>query len=312
MTHRRTSTGTYFKPGSNNVWCQRCGKKIKADLIKVEWDGLKVCSPCYEERHPQDMVRGIFDHQAATLVSPEVADKFILPVDITGLTIAPFGDNFEGSWDNRRSLKVQLTGGSLPTVTELEVLNGANLVAVQSPFDGWEVLQYQVASLTAPNTYSLTRLLRARYGTELAMATPSGSPFAYLGQAGPNNDRIMKTFMGVASKPISPVNVSASVTSGDVTISWVRRSRLPALQSFDWDAPLDSNDERYELDVLTQPGGAVVRTLSVVGRSTVTYTADMILADWGAPQASLAVRVYQTDQIFGRGTYREATLGALI
>lgn len=308
MSDRRAKySGSYYKPGSNNVWCQRCGKKVKVEQIKVEWDQLKVCSACYEERHPQDMVRGVLDHQAATLISPEPADKFTLPATIQGLTTATLAVGPEDLFDDASVFTVQLVSGALPTVTELDVLNGANLVAVQG-VNGWEVLQYTVASLIAPSTYSLTHLLRARYGTELGMGASKGSPFIFIGQAGPSNDLFMRTYLHVGAKLFSPVDITAARAGGNVTFSWVRRSRLPALQEFGWTVPLDSIDERYELDVLNAPGGAVVRTLRVTGAARVSYSAALQTTDFGAPQPQISVRVYQVDQIIGRGIGREATI----
>lgn len=302
---------TYYKPGSNNCFCQRCGKKVKAEDIRVEWDLLKVCSLCYEERHPQDMVRGVYDHQAASIVSPEIADRYTLPAAITGLTTAALAVGSEELFDDTNSLQVQIVSGALPSVTELEVLDGANLVAVQSTSGDWEVLQYQTASLIAPNTYSLTHLLRARYGTELAMGSPTGSPFVFLGQASTSNNLFMKTYLQIGDKLFSPVNLTAYEDSGDIVFEWVRRSRIPSIELDDWSdtyfgAPLDSIDERYDVEIMD--GSTVKRTLHVVGRPSVVYPEDQHIADWGFLQSSLTVKVYQVDQIVGRGTYRAATL----
>jgi hypothetical protein len=169
-----------------------------------------------------------------------------------------------------------------------------------------------VASLIAPSTYSLTHLLRARYGTELAMGAASGSPFVFLGQASPPTDRIMETFLDVGTKLFSPVDITVYEDTHDVVFEWVRRSRIPSIELDDWGdnfaAPLDSIDERYDVDVLSGPGGAVKRTLHAIGSPRVTYTEAEHLVDWGSLQASLTVRVYQVDQIVGRGHHREATL----
>lgn len=310
---RRSSNNysTYYKAGSNNAWCQRCGKKVKSDQLRVEWDSLKVCNACYDERHPQDMVRGIVDMQAAQFVSPEFTDKFTLPADVIGVTTDVFAAGPEELFDDTNSLKVQLISGALPTGSELDILNGANLVAVEGP-DGWEVLQYTIASLTAPSTYSLTHLLRARYGTELAMGTLSaGSPFVYLGQASAANSIFMRNYLQVGDKLFSPVNIQAYEDSGDVVIGWTRRSRIPSIELDDWGdsfaAPLDSQDERWAVEVLS-PGGEVVRTLEALGGPQVTYSAAAHLADWGARQAVLTVKVYQVDVAQGRGTPRQATI----
>jgi hypothetical protein len=58
-----------------------------------------------------------------------------------------------------------LTFGELQSVTEIAVLNGANVCVI-----GDEVLQFQTATLIGDNQYRLSRLLRGRLGTEWAIA----------------------------------------------------------------------------------------------------------------------------------------------
>lgn len=71
-----------YEHGQWNALCQRCGFKYKARQIKLEWTGLRVCcgpdtNGCWEERHPQDFVRGQKDRQAPPWASPEAPDTFI-------------------------------------------------------------------------------------------------------------------------------------------------------------------------------------------------------------------------------------------
>lgn len=47
----------YYKSGLWNVICDRCGKKIKADEAKTDWQGFVVCPDDYEQRHEQDFVK---------------------------------------------------------------------------------------------------------------------------------------------------------------------------------------------------------------------------------------------------------------
>jgi hypothetical protein len=314
MSSRHTAAGTYYKPGGWNVYCQRCGRKLKNDQIVVEWDQIKVCAPCHEERHPQDFVKGVADHMAAPMPVPETPDKFALPstITVTGLTTAALSSGPENVWDDANSLRVQLVSGALPTASELDVLNGANLVAVQNSSGAWEVLQYAVASLVAPSTYVLTHLLRARFGTELAMGASSGSPFVFIGQSSDVTALTMKAFMGVGELPISVVDIAAYEDNGDVVFEWVRRSRTPRLDLDDWSdaywgAPLDAPDERYEVEILDSSGTAV-RTLQSLGSQSAVYLRNLHLEDWGSLQGALTARIYQVDQTVGRGAPRQATL----
>jgi len=65
----------YLKLGDWNAICDRCGFKYKASQLKAEWTGLRVCSQCWERRHPQDYVRGVYDKQAPPWTRPETLEE---------------------------------------------------------------------------------------------------------------------------------------------------------------------------------------------------------------------------------------------
>jgi hypothetical protein len=69
-------------------------------------------------------------------------------------------------WDNNTEITVLLTSGTLSSVNELAVLNGAN-----AALTGDELIQFQNAELIDEKTYKLTKLLRGRQGTEWAVAS---------------------------------------------------------------------------------------------------------------------------------------------
>lgn len=58
--------------------CDRCGFKYTSNELKSEWTGLKVCSQCFETRHPQDFVRGKPENQSVPWVRPRPEDVFVL------------------------------------------------------------------------------------------------------------------------------------------------------------------------------------------------------------------------------------------
>jgi hypothetical protein len=311
-------SGTYYKKGEWNAICQRCGRKYKASQLTQEWDLLYVCKDCYEDRHPQDMVRGVVDQQATPWSSPELQDSFLIDATITGLTQADFAPGSEVLWDDANPLVVMVSGGSLSSASDLDVMNGANLCAVMNSTGTWEVLQFGTATLTGPATYTLTHLLRARYETEGAMnvgTLPAKSPFVFIGQASASNDIWIRGYLNWLILPVSPVDISAVANgNGDRVFSWVRRSRLPGLWQDDWSdqnfmAPLDEIDERYEVDILDALG-APIRTLHAVGHPSATYPRTNQIEDFGAIQGAYTITVYQVDQILGRGQGRTATVTA--
>ena len=229
----------------------------------------------------------------------------------------------------------QLDQGSLASVTELALLAGANVAAIRNADGEWEVLQFQSAVLTAPATYELSGFLRGQAGTEHAMRAPArrrrplrparrraGARRHEPGRDRPRLQLEMRPRQprhrprllsrdrrtpssGVGLRPLSPVHVRGTRAVGDLAITWVRRTRIGGDS---WDAvevPLGEDAERYEVDILD--GANVVRTLTATS-PTATYTAAQQTADFGAPQSSISLRIYQLSATRGRGTPRSAVL----
>lgn len=72
-----------YIPGDHWVICDVCGFKYRASATRKRWDGLRVCRADYEERHPQDRVRGRKDVQAVHDPRPRPPDVFVAPGDVT-------------------------------------------------------------------------------------------------------------------------------------------------------------------------------------------------------------------------------------
>ncbi len=74
----------FYRQGDFNRICDRCGVKIKASDTKEEWTGLIVCSDgCFEERHPQDFVRGRYDEQRVYKPRPDSEPVYVYDDPIT-------------------------------------------------------------------------------------------------------------------------------------------------------------------------------------------------------------------------------------
>lgn len=73
----------FYKKGTNNVICDRSGFKVKAIDCKMEWNGLFVRHELWEERHPQDFLTGIPDHQAASVSRPESEPVYLSANEVT-------------------------------------------------------------------------------------------------------------------------------------------------------------------------------------------------------------------------------------
>lgn len=67
----------YWKRGSHNVICDRCGAKAKADELVLEWTGYRVHQRCHEPRNQQDFLRGVRDNQPKPYYRPEDESRFV-------------------------------------------------------------------------------------------------------------------------------------------------------------------------------------------------------------------------------------------
>ena len=253
---------------------------------------------------------------------------------VVGVLLDELPPGPEGRIDHASQLRVRLHAGALASTTRLDVCAGANAAAVRNNEGDWEVLQFETATLVAPFTYTLATLLRGQAGTERVTRTgvPAGAPFVLLDgglglvpltrddiglmlnwRYGPADldlgDAAYRSathaFRGEGFRPLSPVHIRGVRAGGDLVLSWVRRTRLGGDSWTAAEVPLAEDAERYEVDVLS--GSDVVRVLAV-SEPHATYTAVQQIADFGAPQASLHVRVAQVSATFGRGSSRDAVV----
>ena len=258
----------------------------------------------------------------------------VLAQAVTGVTLDALPVGAISRFDRATSVRVKLDQGALASVTELALLAGANVAAIRNDDGAWEILQFRSAVLTAPSTYTLTGFLRGQAGTEHAMRAPlaagarfvliDGAParvdmtqdeigLGYHWKCGPASRDIGSphyldvehTFIGEGLKPLSPVHLRATRSSGDLTLAWTRRTRIGGDSWDDIDVPLGEDGERYEIDILD--GSDVVRTLTATSPAA-TYTAADQTTDFGSPQSSVALRIFQLSATRGRGTPREAVL----
>ena len=246
-------------------------------------------------------------------------------------TDLPPGDA-EGRFDARTALEVDLGFGGLSSASRLAVLNGANAAAVRSQSGVWEIVQYEIADEIAAGRWRLKNLLRGQAGTDDAMraGAVTGAGFIVLDSAvrslglsleeagrtlnwiaeasgGPVGGSRPVAFAGGerALTPLSPVHLKGVRQAGGVIFSWIRRGRLSADS---WTTPEIANDEgfeRYRIEILD--GGSVVRTAEVQSPNWLYPPADEI-ADFGAEQATLTLRVVQAGKRLPWGVARTATL----
>jgi hypothetical protein len=253
----------------------------------------------------------------------------------TGVTLDDIPAAVTSITDRATTVRVQLDQGTLASVTDLALFAGSNAAAIQNGDGGWEVVQFRDAELVAPATYRLSLFLRGQAGTEDAMRTPlaAGARFVLLDGAvarvdmtqdeiglafnwrsGPANRPLgdpsyvatTHAFTGRGLRPFSPAHLrGVRDGSGNLSITWVRRTRVGGDSWEGPEVPLGEDSEGYEIDILD--GSTVKRTLSTTA-SSIVYTAADQTVDFGAPQTAVQVRVYQMSAVLGRGTPRDAVL----
>lgn len=237
---------------------------------------------------------------------------------VIGTVASALGDSAGGNmFDESNVITVVLTSADseLESATETAVLSGANPCAI-----GREVLQFRAATLTAPNTYQLSGLLRGRRGTEWAMNGHSAAEqfvlLPVLDAAAPLGDlgasRMYKavgfgkslasapaqtfTNQGMRLKPYSPVHIGGgSDDSLDVTINWTYRARTGGAWLDLVDVSVPSGTTTI-VEIRNSSYTQVARVITVTGGAqTCAYSAADQITDFGAEQAT----VYCTISVLG-------------
>ena len=239
-------------------------------------------------------------------------------------------------FDHGNELLVDLSSGTLTSITDTELFAGANALAIESAPGIWEIVQAGEAELVATGRYRLTRLLRGQRGTEDAMGNPAvaGARVVLLdGAIHPVS--ISEADLGLpwnwrigpaSAAPSDPLMIAENFTpggrglmphapaqlrmcrkaNGDLDLRWLRRDR--ALSADSWvlaEVPMSEATELYDLEILDGP--VVVRTVTNLTSPAFTYTAAMQISDFGGTVTSVSVRLFQTGAL-GRGVALTQTL----
>lgn len=251
-----------------------------------------------------------------------------------GQLAAPLGQGPLDVVDHANTVTIDLYNGVLQTRSMLEVLAGANALAVRCQSGGWEILQFRAADLIAPSRYRLSDLLRGQRGTEPEMLSGAadGAPAVLLSedrtplvplsaeqsglslnyklvpQGRPMDDPAALTLAHAstirAARPLAPVQLKARRGADGILLSWIRQTRSGGGSWEQEEVPLGEEFEAYEIDILTE-GGTVLRTLQA-SHPDVLYPAADELADFDAPVSGLSFAVAQMSRRVGRGEQRKA------
>lgn len=260
-----------------------------------------------------------------------LSTRAAIGVTQTALNFAP-----TGLWDYGDTLQVKLIGGSLETRSQEAVLNGANLAAIGDGSSGnWELIQFENADLIAPDTYWLSNRLRGQLGSDGLMpdAWPAGSWFVLLNDAvkqiqltsaqrrvarhyrigpasrgvnDPSYEHLTEAFDGNGLRPYAPAHLrSVRSQSGDIELSWARRTRIDG-DSWDLDeVPLGEESESYLVRI--KAGNELLREVRVSTPNWVYSAAAQTEDGIGAADT---VDVAQISARFGYGHFVRKSLPA--
>ncbi len=250
---------------------------------------------------------------------------------MVGETLDALGPGVVSRFDDANTLTVRMARGSLASVDPVQALAGRTAMAVRGDDGEWEVFSFANADLVAAQTWRLSHLLRGLGGQDAlaARTIPAGAPVVLLdsalvaltadleligapqtyrigpagqGHGGPAVTEIVASARDLALKPYAPVRPRARRTLAGVEISFVRRGRLDADGWTTVEAPLGEASEAYEIEVLA---GAVLKRVLTCQQTLRIYASADELADFGAPQTQLRLRIFQMSALVGRGFARD-------
>ncbi len=239
-----------------------------------------------------------------------------------------------GRVDFTATLDVTLDYGALSSATRAELLAGANMVAIGTTETGFEIIQFESAELIGVGAYRLHGLLRAQAGSfaEMLPIRVPGERFILLNGAVtptvatlqeavlPSSWRVGPSTLDIGHpayvsfslpptlkglRPLRPAHLRLRPQPGGVLLSWTRQTRSGG-DAWDLDdVPLAEDTEKYHLQIMN--GVTPLRSWFPTSPQQFYSTAEM-LADFGASQMVLAIKVAQMSAAFGAGTILEGNV----
>jgi hypothetical protein len=232
-------------------------------------------------------------------------------------------------WRRDRASQVDVAFSADPpaSISGWDALAGGNRLAILGQDGTWEVFSAAGAELIGQRTVRLSGLLRGLEGTEpaAARAIPAGAQIILLDETlvpvaddpsligrevryrvGPfdrdaADPAVAETGAAIradALLPRMPVHARARREPGGVRLAWMRQTRSGGDAWEPVEVPLSEEREAYRVTILS---GAAVRRVIECDTPAVLYQASDELADFGAPQAALSLRISQLSPVAGEG-----------
>ena len=261
----------------------------------------------------------------SVLASP-TQDNFLHKSDvdrqaIMGTVVSAVGAGIIGRWDYANTIQLTLQYGTLQSVEPLYLYNGANLLVVEAGNGKHELIQFRKAEIQSDGTWRLSELLRGQLGTEIetGIGIEAGARAVLLDDAvqsvqldpaeygielnwrvGPVRHPVASdvftqqahTNHGRDRMMLSPVHLKSQLNAnGDLSCTWIRRSRINADSWVDPEIPLDAIQEMYRVRIIDR-SGIIVREETVT-EPLYIYPAEHMFGDFGARPIDLKIQVAQ-------------------
>ena len=228
------------------------------------------------------------------------------------------------TWDDVTTVTLRVRRGlaKFVTKTDLQVMNGENLLLVQGAL-GPELVQFVTVTSNGDGTITLSRLLRGRLGTEplstghliaeqcLLLEPISTQPFkmslSLLNKAVPyrpvtlhgdldETKTVMHTHTGHDLTPWSVTDIVSNLSgrTADLTVTWLRRARINGdFLTFVGDVPLDESIESYDVEY-NFGGVEIIERLGLTQESDTVTVAEFIAAGFVTGEAALLNPDFET------------------
>jgi hypothetical protein len=224
-------------------------------------------------------------------------------------------------WDDTTQITVKLKTGSLLPQTDIAVLNGANQAQI-----GQELIGFANATLIAPQTYVLSRLLRGRQGTEQYVGTHAANELFCLMDSAvvritllDSDRKTTKQFKVVTNgssldvtteenvqiisnntRPWQVVNAQAALqTNGDWIITFAERVRFNGSLA---DFTTNIHDEDFGgFGIAILDASNITRSTQIVFVDSFTWTVAQQKIDFGVQQNHCRASIVPMSKKWGGG-----------
>lgn len=231
--------------------------------------------------------------------------------------------------DTSNTVDVSLHGGHLASVTESALFNGANHFAIGA-HGRWEIVAAKTVVDHGNSRYTLSNLMRGRFGTEWVMSLHTATDtvvlmdsstlrFVSLNPSAINAERLWRgvphgadiesapdvalTYAAVNLKPLAPVALRGSrdPASLDWTLECTPRSRIPVEPFSGVATPIGETSASYLFEIWDAGFTTLKRTLGPVSSPNAVYSQAQQVADFGGEPSTVYFKARQVSPLVGIG-----------